>query len=37
MAKKKPNEGKVCKHCGHIIYWVKVLGYRCGCDRAEPR
>ena len=34
---KKPNEGKQCKHCGHLIYWVKYHGYRCWCDKAEPK
>lgn len=35
--KKKPNEGKVCKYCQHVIYWTKYFGYRCMCDKAEPR
>lgn len=34
--KQKTNVGKVCKYCGHVIYYVKRFGYRCMCDRAEP-
>lgn len=37
MEHKKPNVGKTCKHCGHVIYWVKFYGYRCMCDKAEPK
>ena len=31
---------KVCKYCGHVIYYSRPLkSWRCGpgCDKAEPR
>lgn len=34
---KKVREYKVCKHCGHVIYYTKRYGYRCMCDNPEPR
>ena len=33
-ANKHPKEGKTCRCCGHLIYWLKGRGYRCMCDKA---
>lgn len=28
-------KGKVCKNCGHVIYYTRRYGFRCMCDRPE--
>jgi hypothetical protein len=37
MKTKRIRRGTICARCGHLIYYTKYFGYRCGpgCDKVE--